>query len=126
MMAGWRASGRCTAGPFGRHGGEAARRRALVAACASTGRARRGRRARSSGVGRQRRGTARQQGSELAAAAQRAHAWRAQVLARAQSREGRVSEGEREKREKGSGERKESQQFDSVKTQDLQLKLEKF
>ena len=60
-----------TAGPFGRHGGEAARRRALVAACASTGRARRGRRARSSGVGRQRR-AARQQGSERGqAAAQR-------------------------------------------------------
>jgi len=43
--------------------------------------------------------------SKLAAAAQRAHARRAQVPTRAQSREGRVSEGEREKREKGSEER---------------------
>ena len=38
--------------------------------------------------------------SELAAAAQRAHMRRAQVPARAQSREGRVSEGEREERER--------------------------
>ena len=61
-----------TAGPFGRHGGEAGRRRALVAALASTGRARRGRRARLSGVGRQRRGTARQQrGSRAASSRQR-------------------------------------------------------
>ena len=46
--------------------------------------------------------------SELAAAAQRAHVRRAQVPMRAQSREGRVSEGEREReeRENGSGERK--------------------
>jgi len=38
--------------------------------------------------------------SKLAAAAQRAHARRAQVPARAQSREGRVSEGERKERER--------------------------
>ena len=54
---------------------------------------------------RHREAAARQQGSELAAAAQRALGRRAQVPTRAQSREGRVSEGEREKREKGSGER---------------------
>jgi len=118
-----------TAGPFGRHGGEAARRRALVAACASTGRARRGRRARSSGVGRQRRGTARQRGGSEAARPRQRHsearAGGAQVPARAQSREGRVSEGEREEREKGSGERNKSQRFDLVQTRNFQLKLEK-
>ena len=72
-------------------------------------------------------GTARQQGSEGAAAAQRgSERTRAQVPARAQSREGRVSEGEREEREKGSGERNKSQGFDLVQTQDFQLKLKKF
>ena len=102
MMAGWRVGGRCTAGPFGRHGGEAARRRALVAAWASTGRAWRGRRARSSGVGRQRR-AARQQGSERGqAAAQRGSERTRGMLEclraqRGESRRGR----ERKERERG-------------------------
>ena len=42
-------------------------------------------------------------------------------------REGRVSEVEREGREKGSGEReKKSPRFDLVQTRNFQLKLEKF
>ena len=103
MKAGWRAGGRCTAGPFGRHGGEAARRRALVAACASTGRARRGRRAHSSGVGRQRRGTARQQGSERGqAAAQRGSERTRGVLECLRAQRGESQRGrERKERERG-------------------------
>ena len=75
---------------------------------------------------RHREAAARQQGSEVTVAAQRALARCAQVPARAQSREGRVSEGEREEREKGSGERNKSQRFDLVQTRNFQLKLEKF
>ena len=114
-----------TAGPFGRHGGEAARRRALVAACASTGRARRGRRARSSGVGRQR-CAARQQGSERGSGAAR-HARRARLPTRARRAErgGSAREGERRER-KGVERENKSQRFDLVQTQDFQLKLEKF
>ena len=97
-----------TAGPFGRHGGEAARRRALVAACASTGRARRGRRARSSGVGRQRRGTARQQGSERGqAAAQHGSERTRAVLECLRAQRGESQRGiERKEREREWRERK--------------------
>ena len=93
--------------PVGCHGSEAARRRALVAACASTGRARRGRRARSSGVGRQWRGTARQQGSERGQAAAQHVSERTRVVLeclraqRGESQRGRErKEREREWRER--------------------------
>ena len=69
---------------------------------------------------------ARQQGSELAAAAQRAHARHAQVPARAEQRGEGQRGRERKEREREWRERKESQRFDSVKTQDFQLKLKKF
>jgi len=51
---------------------------------------------------------------------------RSSACARAQSREGRVSE--REERERGveREKKKKCQRFDLVQTQDLQLKLEKF
>ena len=70
-----------------------------------------------SGAARQRGGSeaARQRGRGSGAARQRAHA-RSSACARAQSREGRVSGEERERREKESGERKKSQQFDLVQT----------
>ena len=67
-------------------------------------------------------------GSEAARQQQRrseARAGGAQVPARVQSKEGRVSE--REKREKEEWrEKRKCQRFDLVQTQDLQLKLEKF
>ena len=67
-------------------------------------------------------------GSEAARPRQRhseARAGGAQVPARVQSKEGRVSE--REKREKEEWrEKRKCQRFDLVQTQDLQLKLEKF
>ena len=95
--------------PVGCHGGEASRRRALVAACASTGRARRGRRARSSGVGRQRRGTARQQRGSRAASSWQRRSERTRgalkcLRARAEQR-GEGQRGRERKREKVSGER---------------------
>ena len=94
-----------TAGPFGRHGGEAARRRALVAACASTGWAPA---ARGQAAGSERGQAAAQRGSEAAAAAQRgSERTRAQVPARARRAEREGQRGrERERREEESGERK--------------------
>ena len=96
-----------TAGRFGRHGDDGgASPSAWRGVCVN---GRRPARAHLSEVGRgQRRGEAaqRQRGSEAAAAAQRgSERTRAQVPARAQSREGRVSGEEREGREKESGER---------------------
>jgi len=61
--------------------------------------------------GRQRRGTARQQGSEAARARQRrsaAASARALKCLRARAEQGGKSAGERERREKESGERKEN------------------
>ena len=86
-----------TAGPFGRHGGEAARRRALVAACASTGRARQrvACALKWGGASAARRGsTAGQRGGSEAARQRRSERTRAQVPARARRAEQR---GEREK-----------------------------
>ena len=87
MMAGWRAGGRCTAGPFGRYGGEAACRRALVAACASTGWASAARGAcaleRGEGVSGARPGSGQRAGAGGGSARQRAHARRAWTPARA-------------------------------------------
>ena len=95
---------------FGRHGGIAARRRALVAASSSmAGRGRLDGTGKGEVSGRAcalERGQWRGQaaGTASSAAAQQAHA-RA-CLSVCARREGRVSEGEREGREKGSGERK--------------------
>ena len=114
----WSAARQGTAGLFGRHGDDGgASPSAWRGVCVN---GRRPARAHSSEVGMgQRRGEAarRQRGSEAAVAAQRgseaaaaaqrgSERTRAQVPARAQSREGRVSGGERERREEESGERK--------------------
>ncbi|KAG2572562.1 hypothetical protein PVAP13_7KG186855 [Panicum virgatum] len=127
MMAGWRACGRCTAGPFGRYGGEAARRRALVAACASTGwpSAARGVCAleRGEGVSGARPGSGQRAGQ---AAAQRGIGRTRGVPERLRAQRGGVSEGERGERKREWRERKESPLFDLAKTRNFQLKLEKF
>ena len=79
--------------------------------------------------GRQRRGTARQRGSEGAAAAQHgSERTRAQVPARARraEREGQRG-GERERRERKRVERERNcQRLDLIQTQNFQLKLENF
>ena len=123
MMAGWRADGRRGSSSAASR----ARRRVLVAcgmlvngAALQARREGRGRSAACGacalerGWGSAARG--RQQGSERR---QRRSEPSARVPAR--SGKGRVSEGERERerREKGSGERKESQRFDLIQTQDF-------
>ena len=113
-----------TAGPFGRHGGEAARRRALVAACASTGWAPA---ARGQAAGSERGQAAAQRGSEAAAAAQRgSERTRAQVPARARRAEREGQRG-RERGERKRVERERNcQRLDLIQTQNFQLKLENF
>ena len=112
MMAGWRAGGRCTAGPLG---ATAASRRVRQRA----GRGEDGVRAQVEGASAARhREAAGQRGSEGAAAAQHgSERTRAQVPARAHRAERRESAGKRERGERKRVERgRKSQRFDLVQT----------
>ena len=118
------------AGSFGRHGGVAARRRALVAVCSSTAGSTGWWRGRSAGVrgvrtraGRESAARPGSRRSELGSGAASARAGALECL-RAQRGEG--ERGRERGERKGVEREKKGQRFDSVQTQNFQLKLEKF